>query len=54
MGLVKLRFHFILGDVQLHSIRLPSGSNIIRYEFTNLTNWREKYRATWMLQIEIY
>ena len=31
MGLVKLRFHVTLGDVRLHSIRLPSGSNIIRY-----------------------
>ena len=40
--------------MQLHSKRLPSGSNIIRYEFTDLTNWQEKYRATWMLRIEIY
>ena len=38
MGLVKLRFHVTLGDVRLHSIRLPSGSNIIRYQFTDLTN----------------
>ena len=25
----------------LHSNRLPSGLNIIRYEFTDPTNWRE-------------
>ena len=34
-GLVKLRFHVTLG-MQLHSKRLPSGSNKIRYEFTVL------------------
>ena len=37
--------------MRLHSKRLPSGSNIIRYEFTDRTNWQEKYRATWMLRI---
>ena len=40
--------------MRLHRKRLPSGSNMIRYEFTDLTNWQEKYRATWMLRIEIY
>ena len=45
LGLVKLRFLVTLRDA-LHSKRLPSGSNIIRYEFTDPTNWQKKYRAT--------
>ena len=37
----------------IHSKGLHSGSNIIRYEFTDLANWQEKSRATWVSRIEI-
>ena len=47
MAWVLLNSGFLLHlGLRLHSKRLPSGSNIIRYEFTDLTNWQEKYRAT--------
>ena len=37
----------------IHSKGLHSGSNIIRYELTDLENWQEKSRATWVSRIEI-
>ena len=42
MAWVWLSSGFMLPlGMRLHSKRLPSGSNIIRYEFTDLTNCRK-------------
>ena len=56
MAWVCLSSGFMLPlGMRLHSKKkIPQGLNIIRYEFPDPTNWQEKYRATWMLRIEIY
>ena len=55
MAWVWLNSGFMLPmGMRLHGKRLPSVSDMIRYEFTDLKNWQEKYRATWMLRIENY
>ena len=55
MAWIRLSAGFMLPlGIRLHGKRLLSESNLISYEFTYLTNWQEKYRATWMLRIEIY